>query len=40
MESRNENSTLWRAIVGIVMISAGCACFILSCVATMVLCRD
>ena len=40
-----DNSTvksqiLWRSILGIVMISAGCACFILSCIASMVLSRD
>lgn len=28
---------LWRSIVSIVMVCAGCACFVLSCVAAMVL---
>ncbi len=31
---------LWRSILGIVMVCAGCACFVLSCIASMVLSRD
>jgi len=41
MDNKNsQTSTLWRAILGIVMVCAGCACFVLSCVASMVLCRE
>ena len=36
-EKMKTAKVLWRAITAIVMISAGCACFVLSCVAAMVL---
>lgn len=36
----NKSMIRWRSIVSIVMIGAGCVCFVLSCVASMVLSRD
>ena len=38
MEKRS--AIRWRSIVSIVMVGAGCICFILSCVASMVLSRE
>lgn len=29
--------TLWHSVLGIVMVTAGCTCFVLSCVAAMIL---
>lgn len=29
--------TRWHSILGIVMLMTGCACFVLSCVAAMIL---
>lgn len=37
LERTAKHQALWRNIMGIVMVSAGCACFILSCVSAMVL---
>ena len=36
-EKANQNKAFWKSILGIVMVVAGCACFILSCVAAMIL---
>lgn len=36
-EKLHTSKTRWKAIVGIVMVSAGCICFVLSCVATMII---
>ncbi len=36
-ERLKNAKVLWRSITAIVMITAGCACFVLSCVAAMVL---
>ena len=33
----DSSKVLWRSVLGIVMVSAGCVCFVLSCVAAMVL---
>ena len=33
----DSSKVLWRSVLGIVMVSAGCACFVLSCVAAMIL---
>lgn len=37
LERAAKTQTLWRNIMGIVMVGAGCACFVLSCVSAMVL---
>ena len=37
MERNSQSPVLWHSILGIVMVAAGCACFVLSCVAAMVL---
>ncbi|MEA5136524.1 MAG: hypothetical protein VB035_10370 [Candidatus Fimivivens sp.] len=36
-EKVDSAKTLWRSVLGIVMVCAGCACFVLSCVAAMIL---
>ncbi|MEG1849859.1 MAG: hypothetical protein RRY21_03480 [Oscillospiraceae bacterium] len=36
MEQSNLR-TIWRSVLGIVMVLAGCGCFVLSCIAAMIL---
>lgn len=36
-ERYSPGKPLWKFILGTVMVAAGCACFVLSCVAAMVL---
>lgn len=36
-EKIDSSKVLWRSVLGIVMVCAGCVCFVLSCVAAMIL---
>lgn len=37
LEKSYGRRQLWKAILSIIMVTAGCGCFILSCVAAMIL---
>ena len=37
MQDAFKSRNRWRAILSIIMVSAGCAAFVMSCVAAMVL---
>ena len=30
---------LWKSVLAITMVTAGCGCFVLSCVAAMIVCN-
>ncbi|MEG2174828.1 MAG: hypothetical protein RR135_05030 [Oscillospiraceae bacterium] len=33
----NGTRTIWRTILGMVMVLAGCGCFVLACITAMIL---
>ena len=39
LERAYSRRQLWKFVTAILMVTAGCACFILSCVASMILCN-